>query len=64
MMTDREKSGYGVFHSRQSVSCVRRGRERRAANALKGTEKKDNLKVKVSGDIDGDTIRVASLTLQ
>jgi hypothetical protein len=35
-----------------------------AVAALKSSKKKDNLKVKVSGEVDGDTIKVASLKLQ
>ena len=36
---------------------------RKALAALKASKKEDNLKVEVTGDIQGDTIKVASLKL-
>jgi len=64
MMPDCEKSGYGVFTTDNRFLAFDAAGNEQAANALKASQKKDDLKVKVSGDIDGDSIRVASLKLQ
>ena len=64
MMPDCEKSGYGVFTTDNKYLVFDATGNERAAAALKSSKKKDNLKVKVSGEVTGDTIKVASLTLQ
>ena len=46
----------------ESAAAFRKTSGRLAA--LKASKKNDNLKVKVSGEIDGDAIKVASLKLQ
>src|SRR5262245_46813816 len=64
MMPDCEKSGYGVFTTDNKYLVFDATGNEQAAAALKSSKKKDNLKVKVSGEVTGDTIKVASLTLQ
>ena len=64
MMPDCEKSGYGVFTADNKYLVFDAAGNEQAAAALKSSKKKDNLKVKVSGEVTGDTIKVASLTLQ
>jgi hypothetical protein len=64
MTTDCEKSGYGVFTADNKYLLFDAAGNEQATAALKSSKKKDNLKVKVSGEVTGDTIKVASLTLQ
>lgn len=64
MMPDCEKSGYGVFTVDNKYLGFDAAGNEQAAAALKSCKKKDNLKVKVSGEVDGETIKVASLKLQ
>ncbi len=64
MMPDCEKSGYGIFTADNKYLVFDSAGNERASAAMKASKKKDNLKVKVSGEIDGDTIKVASLKLQ
>jgi hypothetical protein len=64
MMPDCEKSGYGVFTTDNKYLVFDAAGNEQAAAALKSSKRKDNLKVKVSGEVDGDTIRVVSLKLQ
>jgi hypothetical protein len=64
MMPDCEKSGYGVFTVDNKYLVFDAAGNEQAIAALKSYKKKDNLKVKVSGEVDGETIKVASLKLQ
>ena len=64
MMPDCERSGYGVFTADNKYLVFDSSGNEQAAAALKSSKKKDNLKVKVSGEVTGDTIKVANLTLQ
>ena len=64
MMPDCEKSGYGVFTTDNKYLVFDAAGNEQAATALKSSKKKDNLKVKVSGEVTGDTIKVARLALQ
>jgi hypothetical protein len=64
MMPDCETSGYGVFTADNKYLVFDPAGNEQASAALKTSKKKDNLKVRVSGEIDGDTIKVASLRLQ
>lgn len=64
LMPDCEKSGYGVFTADNKYLTLDAAGNEQASAALKASKKKDNLKVKVTGEINGDTIRVASLKLQ
>ena len=59
-----KKSGGGVVTADNKYLLFDDAGNEQAALALKSSKKKDNLKVKVSGEVTGDTIKVASLTLQ
>src|ERR1700691_4023652 len=62
-MCSCEKSGYGVFtYDNKFLKCDPAG-SRKALAALKASKKEDDLKVEVTGEIQGDTIKVASLKL-
>ena len=58
------KSGYGVFTADNKFLLLDAAGNTKAVAALKATKKTDNLKVTVEGDVQGDTIKVASLKLQ
>jgi hypothetical protein len=64
LMPDCEKSGYGVFTVDNKYFTLDAAGNEQASAALKTSKKKDNLKVKVTGEINGDAIKVASLKLQ
>jgi hypothetical protein len=64
MMPDCEKSGYGVFTADNKFLVFDAAGNEQASRALKASKKRDNLKVNVSGKIDGNTIEVATLKLQ
>ncbi len=63
MMPDCQKSGYAVITSDGKVLAFDDAGNKEAVKALKASKKKDDLKVKVSGDVAGDKIKVASLKL-
>jgi|FLYL01.1.fsa_nt_gi hypothetical protein len=63
LMPDCVNSGYGVYTSDGKFLKFDAKGNQEAQKALKATKQKDNLKVKVSGNIDGDTIKVSSLKL-
>jgi hypothetical protein len=64
MMPPCEKSGYGVFTADNKFIALDAAGNTQAAAALKASSKKDNLKVKVTGELSGDTIAVTSLKLE
>ena len=57
------KSGYGVFTYDNKFLKFDPAGSRKALAALKASKKEDNLKVEVMGELQGDTIKVASLKL-
>jgi hypothetical protein len=57
-------SGYGVFTADNKFISLDAAGNAKAVAALKATKKKDNLKVIVEGDVQGGTIKVASLKLE
>ena len=63
LMPDCEKSGYGVFTADNKYLTFDAAGNEQASAALKASKKKDNLKVKVTGEINRDTIKVTSLKL-
>lgn len=63
LMPACQKSGYGVFTYDQKFLKFDAAGSRKALAALKASKKEDDLKVEVTGEIDGDTIKVASLKL-
>ena len=63
LMPDCQKSGYGVFTADGKFIGLDDAGNAKAVAALKASKKKDDLKVRVTGDVQGDTIKVASLKL-
>jgi len=63
LMPACQKSGYGVFTYDNKFLKFDEAGSRKALAALKASKKEDDLKVEVTGDIQGDTIKVASLKL-
>ena len=64
MMPNCEQSGYGVFTADNKYLVFDAAGNEQAIAALKASNKKDNLKVRVTGEVTGDAIKVASLKLQ
>lgn len=58
------KSGYGLVLSDGKFVKFDEGGNAKALVALKSTDKEKDLKAKVSGSLDGDTVRVSSIDLQ
>ena len=63
LMPPCEKSGYGVFTADNRFLIFNAAGNAKATEALKASEKKDDLKVTIVGAIKGQTIDVASLKL-
>ena len=63
LMPACEKSGYGVFTYENKFLKFDAAGSRKALAALRASKKEDDLKVEVTGEIQGDTIKVASLKL-
>jgi hypothetical protein len=56
-------SGFGIVtNDKQFLKFDAEGNEK-IANALKASDKKDHLRVDVSGDVQGDTLKVTSIKL-
>ena len=59
-----QKSGFGILTAdKKFLKFDEAGNEKILAE-LKATDKKDHLRVNVSGDVNGDTLKVASVKLQ
>lgn len=63
MMPNCKASGYGVFTLDNRYLTFDSAGNEKAEAALEKTDKKDDLKVEVSGEIEGDIIKVKSLRL-
>jgi hypothetical protein len=63
LMPPCQQSGYGVFTADNKYLTFDDAGNTKAIAALKKSKKKDDLKVTVTGDVNGDTIKVASLKL-
>ena len=63
LTTACQKSGFGVYTSDDKWLTFDAAGNKKALAVLKGSKKADNLKVTVTGDVTGDTIKVASLKL-
>jgi len=63
LMPACEKSGYGIFTNDNKFLKFDPAGSRKALAALRASKKEDDLKVEVTGEIQGDTIKVASLKL-
>jgi Tfp pilus assembly ATPase PilU len=58
-----EKSGYGIVTSDKKFLKFDADGNAKIAEALKASDKTDHLRVNVSGDVQGDTIKVSSVKL-
>lgn len=56
-------SGYGILTSDKKFVKFDAEGNKKIVEALKASDKKDHLRVDVSGDLDGDTLKVASIKL-
>ena len=63
LMDDCVKSGYGVLTADGKFITFDAAGNKRAVAALKASKKKTDLQVTVTGDVAGDSIKVASLKL-
>lgn len=63
LMAPCVKSGYGVVTSDNKFIKFDADGNTKMLAALKATDKKDNLKIKVSGDVSGDTMTVTSVAI-
>lgn len=58
-----EAAGYGVLTSDQKFLKFDAEGNKEIVTALKASDKKDHLRVDVTGDVQGDTLKVASIKL-
>jgi hypothetical protein len=63
LMPACQKSGYGVFTYDNKFLKFDEAGSRKALAALKASKKEDDLKVEVTGEIQGDMIKVTGLKL-
>ena len=63
LMPACQKSGYGVFTNDNKFLKFDEAGSRKALEAIKASKKLDDLEVEVTGELQGDTIKVASLKL-
>ena len=58
-----EASGYGIVTEDKRYLKFDAAGNKEVTNALKASTKKDHLRVDVSGEVQGDTLKVASVKL-
>ncbi|MGD0443641.1 MAG: hypothetical protein ABSA39_06860 [Edaphobacter sp.] len=58
-----EKSGFGIVTADKKFLKFDANGNAKVAAALKASDKTDHLRVNVTGDVDGDTIKVTSVKL-
>jgi len=58
------KSGYAIFTADGKYLTLDAQGNKKAEEALRKSDKKDDIEVKVSGEQDGDTLKVTSLTIE
>ena len=63
LMPACQKSGYGIFTNDNKFLKFDPAGSRKALAAIKASKKEDDLKVQVTGEIQGDMIKVSSLKL-
>jgi hypothetical protein len=61
---ESQKSGYGVYTQDNKFYAFDAKGNTLALEALKASKKLDDLEVEVTGEIQGDTIKVATLKIQ
>ena len=64
LMPDCVKSGYGVLTADGKYLKFDADGDKKAEAALKASKKRDDLRVSVTGEQEGETIKVATLKLQ
>jgi hypothetical protein len=64
LMPPCQQSGFGIVTADNRFLTFDDPGNAKALAALKASNKKDNLKVTVTGDVQGDSIKVASLKLE
>lgn len=64
LMPDCQKSGYGVVTSDGKFLKFDEAGNRKALEAIKASKKLDDLEVDVTGEVQGDSIKVESLKLR
>ena len=57
------KSGYGILTSDQHFLKFDAAGNQKILNELKASSKKDHLRVDVSGEVEGSTLKVSSVSL-
>jgi hypothetical protein len=57
------KSGYGIVTSDQHFLKFNAAGNQKILDELKASSKKDHLRVNVTGDVEGDTLKVSSVSL-
>jgi hypothetical protein len=63
LMAACQKSGYGVFTYDNKFLAFDEGGNKQAFAAIKASKKLGNLEVEVTGEVKGDTIKVANLKM-
>jgi hypothetical protein len=63
LMPSCQKSGFGVFTYDNKFLSFDTAGSQKALAAIKASKKEDDLKVEVTGEIEGNIIKVASLKL-
>jgi hypothetical protein len=63
LMPDCVKAGYGVFTADGKFILLDQAGNEKAATALKASKKKDNIRVQVTGDQAGDTMKVTAIKI-
>ena len=61
LMPACERSGYGVFTYNEKYLKFDKAGSRKALAMLRASKKDDDLKVDVTGEVKGDTIKVSSI---
>ncbi len=63
LMTDCVKAGYGVFTADGKFITLDAAGNEKAVQALKASKKKDDIRVQVTGEQTGETMKVAAIKL-
>jgi hypothetical protein len=63
LMKNYDRPGYGVITDDKKFYRLDDAGNRQARQLLSGTPDKDNLKVVVRGELDGNTIKVSNISL-
>jgi hypothetical protein len=63
LLPDCVKAGYGVFTADGKFLTFDQAGNQKAEQALKASKKKDNIKVQVTGDQSGDSMKVTAIKI-